>query len=237
MEQEKAESYRALYRVRPLIYHIGDIRLWMPIRQDGVVLWLVYIMVFFVLCYIIPILSWLLPFDRLFTMAVGPIAAAFYTVKLDPAGKTVPGYLRDMLYFLVRPKWFVRWQAIRQLGGKGKVKWESRCRSYDRISSQGESEIWQGRMAAVQGHVDGLQSLVLPARSQVKWHGRTKRLSIAVSKHRSEKDLVLPTRFVGKGRGKRVWATAKPVQVLIERDFTNQEIWQVKERDQVTETR
>lgn len=128
MDEDKAESYRALYRVRPLIYHIGDIRLWVPIRQDGIILWFAYLFIFFVFCYILPVFSWILPLDPALTMLVGPVAAAYYSVKMDPAGKTVPRFLLDIGQFLLRAKWTVRWEAIRHPSGKKKIRFEGRCR-------------------------------------------------------------------------------------------------------------
>jgi hypothetical protein len=228
-EQEKAESYRALYRVRPLIYHIGDIRLWMPIRQDAVVLWLVYIVVFFLLCYVVPVLA-LLPFDRIITMVAGPIAGAYYTVKLDPAGKTVPRYLRDVLHFLVRPKWVVRWQLIRQPGGKRKLRFESWCRPYDRTSLQDGEEEWRGRKGHLQGMVEGLRFLSLPANSRVCWQGRSKRLTILPLKRRPRHAVVLPALLERKTRQALVWATDRPVQIYRENAIENREIWKVEER-------
>ncbi|MBW4081286.1 TcpE family conjugal transfer membrane protein [Paenibacillus sp. S150] len=230
MEEEKTESYRALYRVRPLIYHIGDIRLWMPIRQDAVVLWLVYIVVFFVFCYVFPILSWVLPFDRIITMVAGPIAAAYYTVKLDPAGKTVPRYLRDVLHFLVRPKWMVRWQSIRQPGGKRRLRAESWCRPYDRIPLKNDGEEWYGRSGFLQGRVEGLRSMVLPANSRVMWHGRSKCLQIVSSKKPPRHALSPPAVLEYSTRGRLRWTTAEAVQVQRENGFENREIWKVEER-------
>lgn len=232
MEDEKTESYRALYRVRPLIYHIGDIRLWMPIRQDGVVLWFVYIGVFFILCYVFPLFSWVLPFDRTITMVAGPIAAAYYTVKLDPAGKTVPRYLRDILYFLVRPKWFVRWQAIRQPGGMQKITFISRCRPYERISLQNGGEEWYGGSGWLHGTVEGLHMLVLPKNVQIHWRGRTRKLTITPFKGSSKRAVVPPILLEGKARRTLAWMTSVPVHAEREIETENREIWKVRGTDE-----
>ncbi|MFC0213824.1 TcpE family conjugal transfer membrane protein [Paenibacillus chartarius] len=231
MDEEKTESYRALYRVRPLIYHIGDIRLWMPIRQDGVVLWFVYIGVFFVFCYVFPVLAWLLPLDRTITMVVGPIAAAYYTVKLDPAGKTVPRYLRDILHFLVRPKWFVRWQANRQPGGKRKLRFVGRYRPYERVTLQSGGELWRGGSGSLSGTVEGLEMLALPANMRVRWRGRSGRLTLTPVKRPSKRAVVPPAVLEGKTQRTLVWMTAAPVQIQREKKDEHMEIWKVGKRN------
>jgi len=229
VEEENTESYRALYRVRPLIYHIGDIRLWMPIRQDGVVLWFVYIGVFFIFCYVLPVLAWILPLDRMITMVVGPIVAAYYTVKLDPAGKTVPRYLRDILHFLVRPKWFVRWQAMRQPGGKRNFQFVGRCRSYEQISLQTGGEEWRGGNGWLQGTVEGLQSLCLPANARIRWRGRSGTLTVMPLKRPSKRAVVPPVMLEGKARRTMEWTTSASVQVGREKKDDHIEIWRVWE--------
>ncbi|MFC4306410.1 TcpE family conjugal transfer membrane protein [Cohnella boryungensis] len=229
MEQDKTESYRALYRVRPLIYHVGDIRLWVPIRQDGIVLWFVYLFLFFILCYVFPVLSWIVPLDRTVTMIVGPIAAAYYTVKLDPAGKTVPRYLRDIIHFLVRPKWFVRWQAIRGPEGRRKLHFAGTVRPYDIMTLPSGEEEWHGSVGMLRGKVVGLQSLFIPASVRVRWHRCSERLSIERTK-RSHKKAIVPPASV---EGKRTihWISSQPVQANIYRDKeTKTEIWKVQGR-------
>lgn len=228
MEDEKTESYRALYRVRPLIYHIGDIRLWVPIRQDGIVLWFVYLFLFFIFCYIIPILVWIIPLDRTVTMVIGPIFAAYYTVKLDPAGKTVPRYLQDMIHFLIRPKWFVRWQAIRQPCGKRKIHFIGRCRPYDVTRIQGGGEEWRGRFGMLRGKVKGLKTLSLPAAVQVRWNGRTDTLQIFPG-HGKMKGLVTPPATLQRNVKRTVsWSSSHPVHVHVIRDqVTNIENWNI----------
>jgi len=212
-EQEKTESYRALYRVRPLIYHIGDIRLWMPIRQDGVVLWFVYIGVFFIFCYVLPVLSWVLPLDRTITMIVGPIAAAYFTVKLDPAGKTITRYLGDIVHFLVRPKWFVRWQAIRQPGGREKITFVGRCRPYERIWLYSGAEEWHGSSGWLHGTVEGLQTLFLPAHVRIRWRGRSQKLTVIPLKSPSKRTIIPPALIEENARGNMTWMASEPVQV------------------------
>mgnify|MGYP000745877202 CR=1 FL=1 len=227
-EHEKTESYRALYRVRPLIYHIGDIRLWMPIRQDGVVLWFVYIGVFFIFCYIIPVLSWVLPLDRTITMVVGPIAAAYYTVKLDPAGKTVTRYLRDILHFLLRPKWMVRWQAMRQPGGKRKITFVGCCRPYERVSLPEGGEEWHGCNEGLYGTVEGLKMLFLPAMMIIRWHGRVKKLMVTPLKRPSKRGVVPPLILEGKSQGIMTLVTSDSVKVDREMSIANKEMWKVQ---------
>lgn len=226
-EQEKAESYRALYRVRPLIYHIGDIRLWMPIRQDGVVMWLVYLFVFFIFCYILPVLT-VLPFDRAITMTVGPVAAAYYTVKLDPAGKTVPRYLRDIVHFLVRPKWVVRWQAVRQPGGTHRVRFIGHCRPYERLPLQQGGEEWCGRKGQLVGTVEGFRVLFLPALVRMRWMVRSGRLSIMPLKRQPKQAVVPPTWL----EGHRVLYGSAATPLQLEREFKEKgkEHWKAQVR-------
>lgn len=230
-EQGKIESYRALYRVRPLIYHVGDVRLWMPIRQDGVVLWLVYVVVFFVFCYVLPVLAWALPFDRAITMAVGPIAAAYYTVKLDPAGKTVPRYLRDILHFLIRPKWVVRWQTVRQPGGTNKVHFSGYCRPYERMSLPHAGEEWRGRAGgAVQGMVEGLRLLLLPASVRVRWKAKTGKLSLQPLQRPSKRGWAPPAWLETDERKTLTGTTASPLQLERQKGEKRKVYWQVSER-------
>jgi len=231
VDEDKTESYRALYRVRPLIYHIGDIRLWMPIRQDGVVLWFMYIGVFFIFSYVFPVLSWALPFDRAITMVVGPIAAAYYTVKLDPAGKTAPRYLRDILHFLVRPKWFVRWKAIRQPGGKRKIRFVGRCRPYERISLPvGGGEEWRGSNGRLYGTVEGLQKLCLPANVRIRWRGRSGKLLVIPLKRQAKRAVVPPVVLEVTSRRSMSFMTSAPVQVDREIRDDAMEMWKVNIR-------
>lgn len=230
MDEEKAESYRALYRVRPLIYHIGEIRLWMPIRQDGVVLWFVYIGVFFIFCYVFPLLAWLLPFDRAFTMVVGPIAAAYYTVKLDPAGKTVPRFLRDILHFLLRPKWYVRWNMMRQPGGMHRIRFASRCRPYDRSLLPEGGEEWIGSTGWIQGTVEGLQALHLPGNMRVRWRGQSGKLVLSKMKQSIKRAVIPPAVLEGKTRRARVWMSSVPVQAEREKKDEHLESWKIGKR-------
>jgi len=178
MEEEKAESYRALYRVRPLIYHIGDIRLWVPIRQDGIILWFVYVFIFFVFCYVIPVLAWLIPLDPLVVMLAGPIAAAYYSAKLDPAGKSVPGFLFDVLKFLLRPKWLIGWREVRFCERKGRLRLEGWCRPYTLQSCADGLEEWIGGRTPFQGRVKRMVYAKLPGGVRVKWKGKRGRLSV-----------------------------------------------------------
>lgn len=233
MNEDKTESYRALYRVRTLIYHIGDIRLWMPIRQDGVVLWFVYIGVFFIFCYVFPVLAWLFPIDRTITMVFGPIAAAYYTVKLDPVGKTVPRYLWDILHFLVRPKWFVCWQKIRQPGGKRKIQFVGRCRPYERIPLSNGSVVWQGSSGWINGTVEGLQALCLPEHKRIRWSGRQRKLKITPMMRPSKRAVVPPVVLEGKARRPLLWITSAPVQVNREKRNDHTERWMVQQRNDI----
>lgn len=231
MDSEKTESYRALYRVRPLIYHIGDIRLWVPIRQDGIVLWIVYLFLFFFFCYLFPILAWIIPLDRTMTMAIGPIVAAYYTVKLDPAGKTAPKYLQDILHFLVRPKWIVRWQAIRQPGGKRKIHFWGRCRPYEIVPAKEGGEEWRGGMGTLRGEIIDLQKLLLPADVQVCWHERSKMLRISTMKGKQKGSVIPPAYVQQKAKQTSVWFTSDPVEVEVERDQqTHTERWKIEQR-------
>jgi hypothetical protein len=229
-EYEKVESYRALYRVRPLIYHVGDIRLWMPIRQDGVVMWFVYIVVFFVFCYVIPVLAWILPFDRAIIMVAGPIAAAYYTVKLDPAGKTVPRYLRDIIHFITKPKWIVRWQAMRQPGGKWNVHFAGYCRPYVRALLGNGLEEWRGSSGLLHGTVQGMQMLFLPSHVRIRWHGRSGRLLVAPMKRPSKRAIVPPALLEGRVRKVMTWVTDSPLRLEREQRENNKERWKVSER-------
>ncbi|THF74367.1 TcpE family conjugal transfer membrane protein [Cohnella fermenti] len=230
-EAEKVESYRALYRVRPLIYHIGDIRLWMPIRQDAVVLWLVYIVVFFVFCYVFPVLAWVLPFDRVITMIAGPIAAAYYTVKLDPAGKTVPRYLQDVLQFIVRPKWIVRWQRIRQPRGRSAICFAGYCRPYERIALKDGEEEWRGGKREISGTVQRLTSLQLPRHLRFFWQGRTGRLTLTPLKRAARKTLQPPMLLEGRSRRTLLGAITEPVRIEREQRENTQEIWKVSKQE------
>jgi len=226
-ETEKVESYRALYRVRPLIYHIGDIRLWMPIRQDAVVLWLVYIAVFFVFCYVMPILAWLLPFDRVITMIAGPVAAAYYTVKLDPAGKTAPRYLRDVLQFIVRPKWIVRWQRIRQPGGRSAIRFAGYCRPYERTMLENGEEEWHGGKQEIRGTVKHMTSLHVPQHLRFCWRGRTGRLVLLPLRRMPRHTLRPPMLLESPSRRTLSGSVAEAVRIDREQTANKQETWQI----------
>jgi len=224
MDDEKTESYRALYRVRPLIYHVGDIRLWVPIRQDGIVLWFVYLFLFFILCYIFPILAWVIPLDRTIIMIAGPIAAAYYTVKLDPAGKSVPRYLQDILHFLMRPKCFVRWQAIRHPSGRHKIHFIGTCRMVDLYSQKEGGKEWRGNVGILRGTVESLQSLRLPPSVRV-W-SRRGRLTLEPAKGKIKGAIIPPSFLQQPGKKALTFVTAQAVEINIHRDNgTGQKMW------------
>lgn len=228
MNDEKTESYRALYRVRPLMYHVGDIRLWVPIRQDGIVLWFVYLFLFFVLCYLFPILSWVIPLERTVIMVIGPIAAAYYTVKLDPAGKSVPKYLLDMVHFLVRPKWFVRWQAIRHPGGKGKIHFIGICRPYDIFSRKGGGEEWCGGLGVLHGKIESLQSLLLP--KSVRVCSRLGSLAIEPAKGKLRNAVTAPSSLQHQRKKTLTFVTTENVDISIYSEIeTGKESWKVEQ--------
>lgn len=225
MEEERAESYRALYRVRPLLYHIGDIRLWVPIRQDGIVLWFAYVGIFFFLCYIVPILTWIIPLDRMIIMGLSPILAAYYSVKLDPAGKTVPRYLHDLVRFHLRPKWLIKWRVMRFSVEKQKIRFQGTCRSYLRRKTELNVEEWRGSTGRLQGKVKNLLSLLLPAMQKAKWHGRGNHLSIVPA---SVTSIFLPIPFTLSVKKKRSiqFSTDEPVAIKIQAQNEGWE-WQV----------
>lgn len=213
MEEEKAESYRALYRVRPLIYHIGDIRLWVPIRQDGIILWFVYVALFFVFCYVFPVLAWVIPVDRIIVMLVGPILAAYYSVKLDPAGKTVPRFLLDGLLFLVRPKWMIGWREVRFSGKKVRIHFEGWCRPYSVHACAGGMMEWRGGRAQMHGNVKNLSFLRVPSRVRVKWKESRGRLEFIPIKTNKSLPAAWPKPFI-KTQNLN-WTTNEAVDVQI----------------------
>lgn len=226
MIDDRAESYRSLYRVRPLIYHIGDVRLWVPIRQDGIVLWFMYLFLFFVLCYLFPILSWVIPLDRTVTMVIGPIVAAYYTVKLDPAGKSVPRYLQDIVHFLLRPKWFVRWQAVRQPGGKGKIQFIGACRPYHIFKGKDGIEVWLGSLVVLQGKIESLQSLMLP--KSVRVRSRWEWLTIEPANGKLKGVVNAPSSLQLQRKKTLTFVTAQDIDITIHKEIeTGKEIWKV----------
>lgn len=214
MKEDKAESYRALYRVRPLIYHIGDIRLWVPIRQDGIVLWLVYVLVFFVFCYVFPILSWVLPLDPMVVMLIGPILVAYYSVKLDPAGKTVPQFLRDLLQFFGRAKWMIAWQNVRFSEKKVRLRWQVWCKPYTFQVLSRDLQEWRGNRNCL-GGVRSLVSMSLPAHVRVVWKGRRERLVISPVKEKKSSSVMFPALVEREKRCNLKWTTFHAMEVHV----------------------
>ena len=86
--------------------------------------------------------------------------------------------LRDIVYFLVRPKWVVRWQAVRQPGGIHRIRVIGHCRPYERLSLQQGGEEWCGRKGVLVGTVEGFRDLLLPALVRIRWKVKSGRLSI-----------------------------------------------------------
>lgn len=230
MERDKTESYRALYRVRPLIYHIGDLRLWMPIRQDGVVLWLVYVVVFFLFCYVVPILNWILPLDRTVTMVIGPVIAAYYTVKLDPAGKTVPRYLQDVAHFIVRAKWLINWRWIRPPVGTNVLRFTAYCRPYQCKKEGSNKEVWSAISCKVSGKVTKLEQVILSEKIQLRWRGNKERLKLKPS-NRKKKSLAIHSGYLEHPIRKTfIGVTTFPVKMARKELASQKEAWDIEEQ-------
>ncbi|MFC4767169.1 TcpE family conjugal transfer membrane protein [Effusibacillus consociatus] len=189
---ETAASYRALYRIRPVIYQIGDMKLWMPIQRDGIVLWFFYLAVFFFFYFVFPLFRWLLPFDPLLGMTVGPIACAYWSIKLDPAGKTVPAFLWDLVCYTIRPKWFLNWEHRAFRPVRGRCRWTGRWRNVYRqvLSGTGGEQVEMSDARMYTGQVKGLHTLSMGEPTLVTWQEKQGRLTIQAGK-RGRKELTM----------------------------------------------
>ena len=105
-------SYRALYRQRPVIYHVGDIRLPFPVSLDMILLFFGYAALLLSLYAMVPPLK-MLPVAPVEVILGGAALGAYLSVKLEPAGKTATMFLWGLASYAFRPRLTVAGRPIR----------------------------------------------------------------------------------------------------------------------------
>lgn len=118
-------SYKSLYRVKPVLFNVGDIRLPFPVSVEmalifGVIFAFYYILVVKILGPVLESIG-LVPWILSLGLAV---LSTWLTTRFDAAGKFIPKYLFDAATFLVRRKTFSLVGAVRVPRKKHKCIWK-----------------------------------------------------------------------------------------------------------------
>lgn len=195
-------TYRSLFKVKTVLYQIGDVRLWMPIDQDLILLWLQMFLVFVVFYYVIPILKWISPFGPALTLSVGPAAFAYIAHKLDPAGKSTSAYLRGILLFLVRKKHIRRFERIALPRTRRTLHWSMFARRYHTVDLSDGLHIRFFLAESLGGQLEPGSILRVYPKARLHWHRRTHHFSLTPLPDKR----TLHIDDVRARRGKRVWA-------------------------------
>jgi len=194
-------AYRSLFKVKTVLYQIGDVRLWMPIDQDLILLWLQIFLVFIVFYYVIPILKWISPFGPALTLSVGPAALAYTLHKLDPAGKSTSAYLRGILLFLVRKKHIRRFERMALPRARRVLCWSLSARRYHTVDLADRCRIRFFLAEPLDGQLEPGATLRVYPKARLRWHKRTHRFSLTPLPDKR----LLHIDDVRTKRGKRIW--------------------------------
>ncbi|MEG6617476.1 TcpE family conjugal transfer membrane protein [Peptococcaceae bacterium 1198_IL3148] len=120
----QANSYKPFFKIKPVIFNLGDIKLPVPVYLEWAVLFFFNLLV----CYLvfglilgsalkaIGLIPWMIVIA--FTVAITVL-----TSKFDAAGKFIPKYIIDFLLFLIRKKKRTFLGPIPK-GSKGKFDWK-----------------------------------------------------------------------------------------------------------------
>lgn len=171
-------AYRSLFRVKTVLYQIGDIRLWMPIDRDLILLWLQAFLLFWVFYHVIPILAWFSPFGPALTLSLGPAGLAYILHKLDPAGKSTSAYLRDILRYLLNKKYFRRFERISPPHTRRMVHWPLTVRRYHVVDVATGIRIKFFMTESLDGTLEPGSVLRVYPPSKLHWYERTHRFSL-----------------------------------------------------------
>lgn len=207
-------AYRSLFRVKTVLYQIGDIRLWMPIDRDLILLWVQTFTLFLVFYYVIPVLAWVSPFGPAITLSVGPAGLAYLLHKLDPAGKSTSMYLRDILRYLVGKKYVRRFERISPPRPKRTVHWVIRGRRVHRVDVDNGMCIKFFLAESLQGTLEPRSVLRVYPPSKIRWHAPTHRFSLTpLPPHRERK--AEDIRSTRRGRAWS-WTVTAPADITVQ---------------------
>ncbi|MHB1954412.1 TcpE family conjugal transfer membrane protein [Alicyclobacillus sp. ALC3] len=207
-------AYRSLFRVKTVLYQIGDIRLWMPIDRDLILLWVQTFAFFLLFYYVIPVLAWVSPFGPALSLSVGPAGLAYLLHKLDPAGKSTSMYLRDILRYLISKKYVRRFERISPPRSKRTVNWSIRGRRVHRIDVENEFCIKFFMAEPLQGTLQPGSVLRVYPPSKIRWHARVHRFSLTPlpsRRHASVEDI----RATRRGRT-WFWTVTTPADITVQ---------------------
>ncbi|KYP79870.1 TcpE family conjugal transfer membrane protein [Ferroacidibacillus organovorans] len=194
-------AYRSLFKMKTVLYQIGDVRLWMPIDQDLILLWLQVFLLFLAFYYVIPILAWISPVGPALTLSVGPAALAYTLHKLDPAGKSTSAYLRDILRFLVRKKHIRRFETVSLPRPRRSLKWSMFARRYHTLDLADGCRLRFFFTEALDGKLEPGSTLRVYPKARLRLHTRTHRFALTpLSEKRTLRFEEVQTK-----KGKRVW--------------------------------
>lgn len=126
MEQGRTfSSYKSLYRVKPVLYFLGDIKLPFPVNLEMVLIfaifWAIYHLVLSVFLGELIRSVGLVPGIMSFGLAA---LSSWVSTTFDAAGKFIPKYLFDAAAFYVRPKTNTLAGPLRVSPKKQKCDWK-----------------------------------------------------------------------------------------------------------------
>ncbi|MFD1674791.1 TcpE family conjugal transfer membrane protein [Alicyclobacillus fodiniaquatilis] len=171
-------AYRSLFKMKTVLYQIGDIRLWMPIDQDLILLWLQVFLLFLLFYYVIPLLRWISPVGPALTLSVGPAALAYTLHKLDPAGKSTSAYLRDILRFLIRKKTVRRFEYVSLPRARRTIKWSLSGRRYQTVDLPDGQRLRFFYAEAIAGRLQPGTTLRVYPKARLRWHTHSQRFTL-----------------------------------------------------------
>lgn len=207
-------AYRSLFRVKTVLYQIGDIRLWMPIDRDLILLWVQTFVLFLVLYYVIPILAWISPLGPALTLSIGPAGLAYLLHKLDPAGKSTSTFLRDILRYVLGKKYVRRFERISPPRLKRTIHWTIRGRRVHRVDVASELCIKFFMPESLRGILQPGSILRVYPPSKIRWHARVHRFSLTpLPPHRERK--AEDIRSTRRGRTWS-WAVMAPADITVQ---------------------
>lgn len=117
-------SYKSLYRVKPVLFYAGDIKLPFPINLEVTFIFGCIMAVYYLIC--VKVLGSLLISLGLvpWMLALGlAFLSTWLTTQFDAAGKFIPRYLFDAVAYLARRKTYTLCGKVIIKKRKQKCKW------------------------------------------------------------------------------------------------------------------
>lgn len=124
-EKERTySSYKSLYRVKPVLFYAGDIKLPFPINLEMALIFVFIMAFYYVICVKIfgPVLVslGLVPWILALGLAV---LSTWLTTRFDAAGKFIPRYIWDAVTYYLRRKTYTFYGKVIIRNKKHKCNW------------------------------------------------------------------------------------------------------------------